>query len=190
MPTATHYYSFSAFTSALGIAISQDSGMNELKLIFGGLTMLSIILAVWSDLRVGRIPKEFVTVDYPVPKVAFPFEPLTELATECSNKFAAFPLRTVPKVMLAPAAYFSKKDEAIYHPATDHIYFKDSYANSATPESLADTMTQQLTHAWLWQHRHTLLNGLKIDNRTFTACYDVALAFVGVTKPDNVAGVG
>jgi hypothetical protein len=145
--------------------------------------VISLGLGIWSQVTLGRMPKNYPALDYPIPTVAFPFEPLTELATECATRaFTELPLSRIPAVVICPAASLSTKEGAFYHPSNDHIYFKDTFANAASPEVLTETMTRQLLHAWLWQHRQSILGDLKIDPRTFDACYEVASVFVGVKK--------
>jgi hypothetical protein len=114
------------------------------------------------------------------PNVAFPFEPLTELAEECSRRFAAYPLKRVPSVYLSPAAYFAGDVPAFYHRGSASIYFKDTFANEATPQHLAEQMMYQLIHAWMDQNLYFPVDNPKHDK--YEACFTTAKRLLGLEK--------
>jgi hypothetical protein len=89
--------------------------------------------------------------EYQKPVVAFPFEPLTELAAECAKNFNACPLAVVPPVFISPANYFQENVSAFYHQPSKSIYFKDSFVSGISPEGLASAMMLQLVDAWIHQ---------------------------------------
>jgi hypothetical protein len=154
----------------------------EIAIGFGLLALVCFGFGIWFQRKVGDVPRNFTSVDYPVPQVAFPFEPLNELVAECAKKFEHYPLRSIPVIKLSPASYLPKNANVIYHPKSNQIYMNDKYAAAVTPESLADTISSQLVYAWLWQHRQSLFGDLKLDERLFTACQDVGAALLGLRK--------
>jgi hypothetical protein len=151
------------------------------------ITVLLVILGsialgvgIYLVVRLGRFPVDYTTVEHPVPPVAFPFEPLNDLGAELSRRFEPNPIRKMPLIKLAAAGYFKSDTNVFYHPADNTVYFKDTYANQASPESLGAAMMRGLIQCWLWQYRAELLGGMKIDARTFDACNEVAAALMGI----------
>lgn len=82
-----------------------------------------------------------------------PIEALTKLRNSCLSLFQKKPLKNIPPIFIEDDDHFSKPIIlAHYHTSKDAVCFRKGYLETATAQSLADTMKHELLHAWIQQH--------------------------------------